>query len=65
MNFNEYRRYDGLGLAQLVRAGEVTASELLELALARTEVVNPGINALVIRMDSVARERAKSRRCHV
>ena len=33
MRFDEYRRFDGLGLAALVRKGEVTAGELLDLAL--------------------------------
>ena len=29
MNFEEYRRHDGLGLAELVAKGEVTAEEVL------------------------------------
>ena len=45
--FAEYGDYDGLGLAQLVRDGEVAATELLEEAIARTERVNPEINAVV------------------
>lgn len=57
MKFHEYRQHDGLGLAQLVAAGEVTASELLELALARTEAVNPSINAVIIPMEEIARQR--------
>lgn len=57
MNFSEYRQHDGLGLARLVASGEVTASELLEIAVARTEAVNPTINAVVVRMDALARAR--------
>ncbi|MES2072771.1 MAG: amidase family protein [Pseudomonadota bacterium] len=58
MNFQEYRQYDGLGLARLVAAGEVSAAELLELALARSAAVNPKLNAVVVRMDEIARARA-------
>jgi len=46
MNFAEYSGYDAMGLAELVAKGEVTASELLEVALARLEEVNPRINAV-------------------
>lgn len=45
--FLEYDQYDGLGLAQLVRDGKISAQELLEEAIARTEAVNPQINAVV------------------
>lgn len=45
--FKEYDDYDALGLAKLVRDGETTAEELLEEAIARTERINPEINAVV------------------
>lgn len=54
MNADEYQAHDGLGLAELVAAKEVTATELLELARARAEAVNPRINAIVRRMDDAA-----------
>ena len=38
--FAEYDNFDGLGLAQLVRGGEVRATDLLDEAIARTERVN-------------------------
>ena len=38
--FAEYGAYDGLGLAELVKNGEVTASELVEAAIHRTEDLN-------------------------
>lgn len=47
MYLDEYLRHDGLGLAQLVRQGEVTPDELLALAQARLEAVNPTLNAVV------------------
>jgi amidase len=59
MEFDEYRKYDALGLAQLVSEGDVTASELLEVAIARMDEVNPKINAVVVRMEVIARVRAR------
>ncbi len=47
MKFEEYVKHDAVGLAALVKVGEVTASELLEIAISRAEAVNPQINALV------------------
>lgn len=47
LRFEEYRGYDALGLAQLVHAGDVSAEELLELAIARSQAVNPTINCVV------------------
>ena len=47
MKFEDYVRYDALGLADLVDRGEVAASELLDAAIARTERVNPALNAVV------------------
>lgn len=58
MTFEEYAARDGLGLAALVRAGEVSPGELLELALARLDAVDPVLNAVVHRMDAEARETA-------
>jgi amidase len=47
---SDYERYDGIGLAGLVKAREVSAGELLEAAVARVEQHNPTINAVVNRM---------------
>lgn len=55
MDFEEYASHDGLGLAELVRRGEVKPAELLEAALARTDIVNATINAVVIDMRDEAR----------
>ena len=57
--FREYDQYDALGLAALVRRKEVTASELLEEAIARCERVNPTINAVITPMVDIARKLAK------
>jgi Asp-tRNA(Asn)/Glu-tRNA(Gln) amidotransferase A subunit family amidase len=46
MKAEELTRYDGLGLAELVRRREVSATELLDASIARVEVLNPEINAM-------------------
>ncbi|MBE0548509.1 MAG: amidase, partial [Rubrivivax sp.] len=46
LTFDEYRRRDAVGLAELVAHGQVTAAELLGIAIARSEAVDPKINAL-------------------
>ena len=47
MRFPEYDTYDGLGLADLVRRKELSASELVEAAIERIERRNPGLNAVI------------------
>ena len=47
MRLDEYAAHDGLGLAALVRKGEVTARELGDLALAGIAKVNPRLNAVI------------------
>lgn len=47
MTFKEYADHDGLGLAELVKKGEVSASELAEEAITRIEKHNPLLNAVV------------------
>ena len=38
--------HDAVGLVEQLRAGEVSAAELVEAAIARTEAVNPALNGL-------------------
>jgi Asp-tRNA(Asn)/Glu-tRNA(Gln) amidotransferase A subunit family amidase len=45
--FEEYEEYDGLGLAGLVRRGEISAEEVLDAAIERVEARNPHVNAVV------------------
>lgn len=54
--FADYGDYDGLGLAQLVRDGEVSAGELLQEAIARADRLNDSLNAIVYRYDDMARD---------
>ena len=49
MAFKEYGNYDGIGLADLVRRKQVSATELLDEAIARTAKVDPDINAVVVK----------------
>ena len=45
--FTEYTQYDATGLAELLKAKEVSPSEVLESAIAQIEQHNPSINAVV------------------
>ncbi|MEE4249803.1 MAG: amidase, partial [Alcanivoracaceae bacterium] len=47
MNFDEYVKLDAIGMAELVQRGEVSALELLELAISRAEAVNGSLNAII------------------
>lgn len=60
MKFEEYRRFDAIGLAELVAKGEVTAAELLACAESRATQINPTLNAIVISMAEIGHQRAHS-----
>lgn len=47
MNLAEYASFDGLGLAELVRNGEVSALELARTGLEAIARLNPDINAVI------------------
>jgi amidase len=51
-----YEDHDAVGLAGLVRAGEVTPGELLDAALARIERHDPALNAIVHRFEQLGRD---------
>ncbi|KQR79656.1 6-aminohexanoate hydrolase [Burkholderia sp. Leaf177] len=55
---SEYLEHDAIGLAELVRTGQVSARELIDTAIARAEAVNPAINAIVLTDYQAARNRA-------
>lgn len=61
MAFADYAKYDGLGLAHLVRRGEVSPSELVEEAITRIEKHNGKLNAIVFKAYDEARKTAKSK----
>ncbi len=56
--FQDYHKYDGLGLAELVRRREVTAEEVLEAAIVRVEALNPALNAVITKVYDQARAAA-------
>ena len=50
---------DAIGLAELVRSGEVSALELVDSAIDAIESLNPALNAVVTPMYEIARDRAR------
>jgi amidase len=55
----QFEQLDGLGLAELIRRGDVSPKEAVESAIERIEAFNPKLNAVVHRMyDSARREAA-------
>ena len=59
MAFQDYAKFDALGLADLVAKRDVTPAELVEEAIARVERHNPKINAVVFKTFDRARSAAK------
>lgn len=60
MDTDEYIRLDGLALAELVRTGEVTPAELVDLALQRIDRLNGALNAVVVRRDGKVKAEAEA-----
>ena len=54
-----YKDYDGLGLAELVKRGEIHPKELVEEAIGRIEALNPKLNAVINKMYDQARKAAE------
>ena len=46
--FKDYEHYDALGLAELVKQGKTSPSELLEAAIERVESRNGAVNAVTM-----------------
>lgn len=55
----DYTDYDALGLAQLVRAGDIAPIELVEAAVERIEQHNPGLNAVIHPLFEQGRQAAR------
>jgi amidase/6-aminohexanoate-cyclic-dimer hydrolase len=55
----DFEKYDGLGLAQLVKRREVQAVEILDTVIERIEALNSKVNAVVTRMYDQARAAIK------
>lgn len=58
MTPDEYAASDAMALAERIRSGAVGAGEVLELAIARAEAVNPALNAVVVPLYEAARRQA-------
>ncbi|EKD73832.1 MAG: hypothetical protein ACD_45C00180G0008 [uncultured bacterium] len=48
--FTEYESFDGLGLANLVKSGVISAQELVIAAIERIESLNPKLNAVIYKL---------------
>lgn len=55
---NLYQSTDAVGLAELVRTKQMSASELVEAAIARIEQINPHLNAVIYKDFAYARRMA-------
>jgi amidase len=64
MQPDEYICHDAISLAGLVRTGAVSAAELLECALSRADRTDRLLNAIVHRLDDVARGQALQLKAH-
>jgi amidase len=51
MKLDEYAGYDGLGLAALVRSGQVSPSELADTAQSAIDAVNPTFDIADVRFE--------------
>jgi Asp-tRNA(Asn)/Glu-tRNA(Gln) amidotransferase A subunit family amidase len=56
MRISEYESYDGLALAALIRAGDVTPAELLDLAIRQVASLDPALNAVVMKLYDYGRQ---------
>ena len=54
--FKDYEHYDALGLAELVKQGKTTPSELLEAAIERVESRNSAVNAVTMKLYDYGRQ---------
>ncbi len=54
--FADFEQYDALGLADLVRRGKVSATELLEAAIERVEARDGAVNAVTMKLYDYGRK---------
>lgn len=62
MTPQEYEGHDAMGLAALVRSGQVSADELLDAAFAAIAAGNPALNAVIAEHPGFARHELATRR---
>ena len=56
---DEFIGYDAIALGELIRKGEISPVELLEITIQRIEQVNPALNAVIHEMYEQAIEKAE------
>ena len=54
ISFEEYTRFDGIGLAEAIKNGEVPAREVLETAVEISRKLNPHLGAIITWMEDEA-----------
>src|SRR5690625_3343271 len=59
MKLSEYIDFDGIGLAELVKKGEVTAEELAELSFTQLKEVDQALNAVTQTRGAQAKQELK------
>lgn len=59
MKFEEYRQYDAIGLAELIKNKDVSISDVTAAAIAGIESINPHINAITFTDFEQAEKHAK------
>jgi amidase len=59
MKLDEYLQHDAVGLAECVARGEISALELLNIALRQSAAAQPKTNAICRLMESEARSQLK------
>lgn len=59
--FAEYELFDGLGLADLVKSGVVSPTELVTASIERIEKLNPAINAVIYKLYDQALDSSKQK----
>ncbi|MFT7530781.1 MAG: amidase [Gammaproteobacteria bacterium] len=65
MSFQEFDQYDATGLAELIRLGKISATEVVRSSIERIEEINPEINAVVstcfeLALDSLGANKSRS-----
>jgi len=56
---DELYNHDAIALAELIKRGEITAEELLDVVVNRIETLNPRLNAIEQQNIELAREKAR------
>ena len=56
--FKEYENYDGIGINQLLKRGEISQHEVVAAAISKIEASNPPLNAVINQMFDLALKQA-------